>query len=155
MAGAIAVFEDGKLVKLDAMPVVLVNGSGRSKSKRRVDAAGVAAVLRSLLPIDHAHLEKVGAMPGEGAVGAFSFGRGVGSIEGALAAFAVPLTTVPPGVWKNALRCPADKGKARARASELFPTMAQHWPQVKDDGKAEAALIGLYGLRVDATAIDW
>lgn len=41
------------------------------------------------------------------------------------------------------------KGKdgSRARASELMPRHAGQWVRVKDDGRAEAALIALHGMR--------
>jgi hypothetical protein len=54
--------------------------------------------------------------------------------------------TVPP----LALRVPAEKDGARARASQLIPAGASWWPLVKHDGRAEAALIALYGSRLDA-----
>ena len=40
---------------------------------------------------------------------------------------------------------PADKDGARARASQLLPWAAHQWARAKDDGKAEASLIALYG----------
>jgi hypothetical protein len=47
----------------------------------------------------------------------------------------------------------AAKDGARARASELFRGGAVHWPLVKHDGRVEAALIALWGIRaLNATA---
>jgi hypothetical protein len=42
---------------------------------------------------------------------------------------------------------PAAKDGARARASQLLPGAADQWPLVKHDGRAEAALIALWGIR--------
>jgi hypothetical protein len=39
------------------------------------------------------------------------------------------------------------KGKARARASQLLPAAAHQWRLKRDDGRAEAALTALWGLR--------
>jgi hypothetical protein len=41
------------------------------------------------------------------------------------------------------------KGKdaSRARASELLPAYSHLWQRKRDDGRAEAALIALYGWR--------
>jgi crossover junction endodeoxyribonuclease RuvC len=64
-----------------------------------------------------------------------------------LAALGVPMSFVAPATWKRALQVPAAKDGARARASQLLPAAAGHWPLVKHDGRAEAALIALYGLR--------
>lgn len=93
-------------------------------------------------------LAKVSTRPGEGAVGAFAFGHDlfVGVIEGVGAPLGKPLT-VTPAIWKRATGCPADTGGARARAMQLFPTAADQFKRVKDDGRAEAALIGVYAYR--------
>jgi hypothetical protein len=44
------------------------------------------------------------------------------------------------------LGVPAAKDGSRARASQLMPAATHHWPLVKHDGRAEAALIGHCGL---------
>ena len=43
---------------------------------------------------------------------------------------------------------PKAKDGARARASELLPSYSHLWQRVKDDGRAEAALIALWGARM-------
>ena len=48
---------------------------------------------------------------------------------------------------------PAAKDGARARASELIRGGAAHWPLIKHDGRAEAALIALWGSRSLAAAV--
>ncbi len=75
----------------------------------------------------------------------FNFGRGYGQIEGVLAALEIPVTLVTPQVWKRSLSVPADKSASRARAAQLWPGLAGTFSRVRDDGRAEAALIGLYG----------
>jgi hypothetical protein len=55
-----------------------------------------------------------------------------------------PSRFVVSSVWKRALDCPADKEKARQLAGQLLGF--EHWPLKKDHNRAEAALIGLYGL---------
>ena len=65
-----------------------------------------------------------------------------------VAANFIPLTMVAPLKWKRALGVPADKDGARARASQLLPAHAGLWCRVKDDGRAEAALIAYYGVTV-------
>jgi hypothetical protein len=42
---------------------------------------------------------------------------------------------------------PAGKDGARARASQLIPSAAHHWPLKKHDGRAEAALLAFYASR--------
>jgi crossover junction endodeoxyribonuclease RuvC len=86
-------------------------------------------------------------MPRDGHVGAFAFGRGFGIIETALAAADLPFSCVRPQVWKKRLGVTADKDQARQRATQLLPRGASLWPLKKHDGRAEAALIALYGLK--------
>ena len=93
----------------------------------------------------HAFLERVAARPGAGVSGMFNFGRGYGQIEGVLSAVGIPVTLVTPGKWKGDLRLSADKAASRARAAQLWPGLAGMFARVRDDGRAEAALIALHG----------
>jgi hypothetical protein len=54
---------------------------------------------------------------------------------------------VSPAKWKKALGLSADKGASRRRAIELWPERAQWFARVKDDGRAEAALIAYWWLQ--------
>jgi crossover junction endodeoxyribonuclease RuvC len=132
------------------MPTVTVRG------KARVDAAQVAHIVRAINP-DRACIELVGAMPGQGVSSMFAFGRASGLVEGVIAALGVPLDAVPPATWKASLRVPREKNAARARASQLLPNAAHWWPLAKHDGRAEAALLALYGSRMGSgtSAIEW
>ncbi len=91
-------------------------------------------------------LEQVGTRPGEGAVGAFSFGRGYGLLRGVCAANFLTIIDVTPATWKAAMKVRGDKDESRARASALFPRHGQLWP-LKHDGRAEAVLIAAHGMR--------
>jgi len=95
--------------------------------------------------IRQAFIEQVGARPGESPVAAFSFGAGFGILRGTISSNSIPRTYVTPSVWKKAIGAPASKDGARARASQLLPRHAGKWTRVKDDGRAEAALIALWG----------
>jgi len=149
-SGAIAKLINGKLAGVWDMPVLEVRG------KRRTDANALASIVREI-SADHAYIEEVGAMPGQGVTSMFSFGRSAGIIEGVLAALLVPVTPVRPAQWKMALRVPAGKDGARARATQLLPEAAQHWQRKKDDGRAEAAMIALWGHKqgLGKDAVEW
>jgi crossover junction endodeoxyribonuclease RuvC len=125
------------------LPVHLLTRGG--KKKREVDIQGLLGMLSR--PLTHAFVELAGAMPGQGVSGVFAFGKCFGVILGVLAAREIPITLVPPAQWKRALAVPKAKDGARARASQLFPAAAHQWRLAKHDGRAEAALIALYGLR--------
>ena len=61
-------------------------------------------------------------------------------------ALAIPLTRVSPLTWRKALQVPRGKDGSRLRASELLPAYAELWRRRRDDGRAEAALLALWGL---------
>lgn len=139
--GAIAWLDDsGFLIEVRDLPVQKING--RSVLMPSV----LAAMLRepNRMPV-HCFLERVATRPGEGAVGAFSFGCGYGMLQGVLATLGVPMTLVTPTTWKRHHKLTADKGAARLRAAQLWPGLAAEFTRVRDDGRAEAALLGLYG----------
>lgn len=145
LSGAIAFYDTqrGDLNVYD-MPT-LKAGTG---SKRVVDIDALVREIGGRADyLDHAFVEAVGTRPGEGAVGAFSFGTGYGALLGIIAALKIPRTLVRPQTWKKALGVPAEKDGARARASQLMPKHAHLWPLKKHDGRSEACMIALWGAR--------
>ena len=143
LSGALAFLDtdSGDLEILD-MPTLKAGTGG----KRIIDLATLAREIDARSDyVRHAFVEAVSTRPGEGAVGAFSFGQGFGALCGIIVANFIPRTFVRPAVWKKALGVPAAKDAARDRASQLLPQHAAQWARVKDDGRAEAALIAYYG----------
>ena len=134
-------FEKG-LLDIVNMPIVALLRNG--KIKREISAAMLAAVIRARRP-DVAWLEKVGAMPGQGSSSMFQFGRGLGAIEGVLAALEITTHYVTPQKWQKAVGQRVGKDGSRERASQLFPAYAGQFLRVKDDGRSDAALIAYYG----------
>ena len=144
LSGALALLSpEGNVLAIEDMPTieVVING----KKRRNMPPVALANTIRILAP-QKAFLENVGVRPGEGAVGAFSFGRNLGQIEGVLAALRIPTTLVHPATWKRRMNIPADKGGARMKAMALFPDKVDLFKRVKDDGRAESALLAYYGL---------
>lgn len=111
--------------------------------RNSVSATLTARSIRAAAP-DYTFIESVHSSPQQGVASAFAFGRGLGILEGAAAAASI-LEKPRPQEWKAATKTPKDKNQARARAIQLFPNHAQLFARVKDDGRAEAALIALYG----------
>lgn len=68
-----------------------------------------------------------------------------GELKACLFFAGVPTFEVDPSAWKKTMRLSTDKNASRALASQYFPDCADQWARVKDDGRAEAALIALYG----------
>jgi crossover junction endodeoxyribonuclease RuvC len=58
------------------------------------------------------------------------------------------VTLVKPQKWKKHFSLDKDKDKSRALANRRFPDNHQDFARKKDDGRAEAALIALYGAEV-------
>ena len=144
-AGAVAILEaDGSLVQVFDMPAVEVTVAG--KAKRRISPEMLAAELR-LYADAAAYIEQVAAMPGQGVASMFAFGEAFGLAKGVLAGLGISVQSVTPGRWKKALQLNAGKDAARAKAAATWPAQAGEFRRVKDDGRAEAALIALWGLR--------
>jgi hypothetical protein len=133
------------LLEVFDMPCLLDGPAGR----RAVNAP----LLAEIIATSHAsksYVELVGARPGEGAVGAFAFGRSRGVVEGVLGALGVPIVHIAPASWKRAVGLSAGrdgaKDAARSAAIARWPAKAALFARVKDDGRAESALIGVAGL---------
>jgi len=146
-SGAVAILEkSGKLVHVFDMPSVEVMAGG--KAKKRVSPEMLAAELK--LYADQgavAVVEQVGAMPGQGVSSMFAFGESYGLVKGVLAGLQIQTNTVTPNAWKKAMQLNAGKDASRAKAAQMWPQQAGKFSRVKDDGKAEAALIAEYGRR--------
>lgn len=89
-------------------------------------------------------IEDVHSMPKQGVASSFGFGRSKGVVEGVFAGAGRPLVYVSPAVWKRDMKLTRDKDGCRRRAIELWPSRSDLFARVKDDGRAEAALIGLW-----------
>ena len=139
--GAIAeLHADGTLYVHD-MPIV-PGAKGKPELSMRavydlLDTGGERAIV---------WLEKVGARPGQGVSSMFRFGQQLGALEMAVAAHGHELRYVTPAMWKKHFGLSADKGAARGMAMQRDPANAKLYQRVRDDGRAEAALIAIYGM---------
>lgn len=147
-SGALALVEDGRLLEVVDMPILHIT---TGKGKRAVmDLQSLARLMdrwATMLVIGKAYVEDVASMPRDGAVGAFKFGFAAGAVNAAIACQFIPIEPVRPQVWKKAFGLKADKDASRQRAMREWPGQAELFARVKDDGRAEAALIALWGGR--------
>lgn len=153
LTGGIVCLDTARRTMLVAPLPVRTEKRPSGKIKSYIDEDALAALVRSWCP-DEAWVEDVHVIGGkqgpeerrwDGVVGAFTFGEGKGTIRGVLGALGVPRRWVSPQKWKNLLRASSGPGKAKAvkdLAHRYFPLMAA---QLKSSGKAEAALIALFG----------
>ncbi len=112
-----------------------------------INVAELARLVRIHRPT-FAVLEKAQAFPKNGAVSMFNYGRSYGDVRGAVGALEIPLHFVTPALWKRHFKLNDDKDASRAYAIRMFPAVADRFNRKKDHGRAEAALIALYGAQV-------
>lgn len=158
--GAIAFLDPGTMdLQVHDMPVV-----AETKGKVSINLMGLGMLLapssQHNKPGGYSRLmaviEKVHAMPKQGGSSTFRFGEGYGALQMACAGHGYEMRYVTPNVWKKhfGLIFPKDTpGKligdaSRGLAIQRFPQNAQEFSRVKDHGRAEAALIALYGAEV-------
>ena len=125
-------------------------------AKKRVDPLAITSWL-SQFKATHAFIERAGAMPRQGGASGFKYGRAVGVLETVPMMLNIPLTIIEASAWKKAAGLlgksqyanPNDaKEAARQRVLQLFPGLSALFARKKDHGRAEAALIALYGYRL-------
>jgi crossover junction endodeoxyribonuclease RuvC len=139
--GAFALLDSmGELLDVEDMPVV-----GKHVSVPLVaDILGdwTHPITSSEAPI--VVIEDVWSSPQMGVTSAFSFGRSKGLVEGIATMADCRVDYVTPAKWKREMKLGKDKGEARDMAMRRWPKQRDKFKRVKDDGRAEAALIALW-----------
>jgi crossover junction endodeoxyribonuclease RuvC len=158
-SGAVAILEmkDELFSRVITFDTPVLKGDKGAKSS--YDPAGMARIISSgtsKIDTDESHvvIESVHSMPGQGVSSSFDFGKGLGIWIGILAALQTPYTLVSPQRWKKAMLADVkqEKSASRGRAAQLFPSAAELFARVKDDGRAEALLMAEYGRRTQTFA---
>lgn len=135
-------------LQLYDMPVIV--GKVGSRNRTQISESLLAGLVRDMKP-DIAWIEQVHAMPRQGVTSSFNFGLAFGLCRGVCAALNVPVQLIAPTVWKRHFRLGVGKHDSRLLACRLFPENAAQFARVRDDGRAEAALLALYGSRQGST----
>lgn len=162
ISGALAHYQNGRMVDVIDMPTfpMMIN----KKQRDRLDMVALAEyfMLKKMMGVQIVMLEAVGGRPRQSASAGFVFGYTVGALFALCIQVRLPITTVPPAVWKKVLQVPGkvdkhtkkmDKtyaSKIITRADELIPDDRQMWRGDKGGLKvdrAEAALLAMYGER--------
>jgi len=149
--GALCFYDGARLSVVD-MPTRIVLVS--RKERRAIDEAKVLEQVRQfeLFGAEILMIEQVSGMPGQSGPAAFTFGYGVGVVTMAALACGLAIEKVAPSHWKAALGLKtAHKGQSILMAREKFPECADLFMRVKDDGRAEGALIAWYGWKTRGT----
>jgi crossover junction endodeoxyribonuclease RuvC len=142
LEGAAAVLDaEGGLVACFDLPTI---GAGK---QRRIDAANLADLIRAHTPYVVAVVEQASARPKQGVSSSYRFGEARGTIVGVIGALDIPVRHAAPAQWKKALRLNSDAETSRGRAIETWPTQRELFARKKDHNRAEACLLGLYGMK--------
>jgi len=143
VTGAIAVDSGTGELYVEDIPTFKVK-TGK-KVRTHYLLADLAEILRAIIePATFVIIEKVGARPTDGAVQAFSFGRGFGILEGMCTALGATVIYVAPNKWKKEMSLNQDKRYSVERANKAFPELSDRLKLVKDNGRAEALLLLQY-----------
>lgn len=140
LTGAIAEIIDGELISVMDMPL---------RDKGNVDGRAVHVFVRSrrqLSGTSHVWIEEVHSMPSQGVVSTFKFGKSFGVVIGAAEAACASINYARPRAWKDHFGLSSNKEDSLVLARELFPYREDFFRLKKHNGRAEAALIALYGL---------
>lgn len=141
--GAMVILYPDNALTVHDVPTVKMSGKDKPAWKQwdrewrqALDFAGVDLVV----------IENVAARPGQGVTSMFNFGRTLGFIHALACASGGAIEMPTPTSWKGKMGLlNSSKGASREKASTLFPRHSCHFTRVKDDGRAEAALLALYG----------
>ena len=133
------------------MPVVRplkIVGGPDALGKIVIDGKALVGFLeqyKSLIAL--AVVERVHAMPDQGVSSMFRFGEGYGIVQGVLYAFGIRMLMPPPSVWKARLSLTQRKDDSLSLASNIFgpANTDRYFSRKKDNGRAEAALLAVYG----------
>lgn len=142
LSGALALYDSAKRfpVALIDMPIIKATKTTHAK----VDVHETAAFIQR-----HKKLIKIAIVedfwPGKFPNAAFNLGVALGSLLGILEGLDIPFRKARGCDWKKTFKLGKDKTQSRKMAIELFPAHSDLFLRVKDDGRAEALLLAVYG----------
>ena len=144
-SGALAFLDTEKLMlSIYDMPTEVISKPNAKKQRSEVNCTILNDIMW-LYETDEVYLEEVWSSPQMGVTSAFSFGDSYAACRGVVAGHGLRLIKVRPQTWMGSLKVTSSAKMVRDRASALFPAGKVAFKRVKDDGRADAALIALYG----------
>lgn len=139
--GAVAFFWPAdRIIQIEDIPTIKRKGTKRTFTT--LDGLALYELLEQYNP-EKAFVESVHSMPGDGAVGAFTFGQNFGGICAALDISQIPVDYIAPNIWKASMNLSNEKKLSKILASKLFPDYTKSFSR---SDRAEALLICLYGV---------
>lgn len=144
LSGGVALVDGPSLIDVVPMPTTLFQVNPK---KQMVDGRELADHLYHWIAVHdvrRAVVERVGPRPNQGVSSMFNFGMSYGIVLGVFAALNMPVDMVSPQQWKKELELGSDKDLSRHMAVMLWPDFSETFSRKKDDGLAEAALLGYW-----------
>lgn len=148
--GAIAILRSDTM-QLDRIIDIPTMGKGKQRIVNVAVLHGILDAETSLAPVV-CWLEYAASRPMQSASATCKQCRTYGNLEAIAVCLDWPLHVVTPAVWKTHFRLARKdwtnaqrKAASRAHATRMFPKHAELFSRAKDDGRAEAALVALYG----------
>lgn len=155
--GIVVLGEDRKLLAKYPIPSIITTkkmSGGKTKRTSAIDLNGLRKIFEEWADfIDVVYLEKVSAMPNQGVVSVFKFGRVFGILEAMVAAYKMPVVMVTPRTWcktmhKGVSPDLSPKAKSGVVLGRLFPEIdlrATERSKKPHEGMLDALLIAEYG----------
>lgn len=146
ITGGLVIIDEKALI-IEATPIPTYDG-------KIIDLKELNFFLNEFKPTE-AYIEHVSAMPKQGVVSMFNFGRTFGMLEAAIAAKNIPYQLLRPQAWQKVMHVGVEKSidsKARSLIifKRLYPTTdlkASGRCRKDHDGMVDALMIALYGQR--------
>ena len=143
LQGALSIWDGRELIVVD-VPIVKARTRGNE-----VNLPAFADLVRELSPFDAAYIERNSSRPHEGVSSARKGGLVEGIILGCVVVYSKNITRVAPTQWKKVMKLTKDKNYSITRAIEAFPKYHRFFSRKKDHGRAEAALLALFGYQAE------
>lgn len=157
LSGALSVLKEEHGDKAEFVEVQDMPKQAKRSGKNEVDTQALIAWCEELYervhnPIQPPHIyvivEQVTARPGQGVSSMFTFGDAYGCarmVGGFFANYGGQYCAVAPASWKKRMGVTQNKSYSRTLALRAFPKASEQLKRKKDEGRAEAILLALYG----------
>lgn len=138
-----------KILDMTDMPMTETKSILGPRPRSEIDVVKLTSFLRRWTNQGvKAVIERVNSSPQMGVVSAFRFGEGFGLVCGALVMSGFPIKFAHPSVWKRSMNLSSDKNLSILAAKEEFLADHDLFRLKRHDGRAEAALLALYGEKI-------
>jgi len=144
--GAFVLLDKQQVIALDHLPTHRTQHGRAAKVRNELDLHALRDMLKMQTCISAAFLERVSAMPKQGVSSTFRFGESSGQLYGLLVGLGVPVTYVRPQQWQRFHGIGGAPDAARQRAVQLFPSLSAALSRKMDCQRADALLLGVFGL---------